>query len=276
MSDSDVDFQATQDFLSVFSADELWEDLVSVPPPAAAAAAAAEATAQSFDSKRARRITPKQQICQLQGEVRRLSMKLEALGADRTQCNRHTLCHRPGLWHQIAARQLERRRNSESENHKLRNMRLQKMLEINLHNKQESTQPLVVVVEKEERAFEGMLRDVSDIYDKMDALFMEKEMHSIPYLGRKRRADNSMINGLCFELTKRNIVPFSVESVKGAVWSSLGQLELEGLRSVGRFKTDVQFRKQDSDRDTTTVMASFFTAFSNNNTSGVKTRKVVR
>ncbi|KAG2768744.1 hypothetical protein PC129_g15840 [Phytophthora cactorum] len=297
MSGSDVDFQATQDFLGVFSADELWEDLVSVPPPAAAAAAA-EATAQSFDSKRARRITPKQQICQLQGEVRRLSMKLEALGADRTQCNRHTLCHRPGLWHQIAARQLERRRNSESENHKLRNMvklqaeeaknlcrilrrrtkiqRLQKMLEINLHNKQESTQPLVVVVEKEEQAFEGMLRDVSDICDKMDALFMEKEMHSIPYLGRKRRADNSMINGLCFELTKRDIVPFSVESVKDAVWSSLGQLELEGLRSIGRFKTDVQFRKQDSDRDTTTVMASFFTAFSNSNTSGVKTRKVVR
>ncbi|KAF1787662.1 hypothetical protein GQ600_6125 [Phytophthora cactorum] len=239
------------------SGSDLWEDLVSVPPPAAAAAAA-EATAQSFDSKQARRITPKQQICQLQGEVRRLSMKLEALGADRTQCNRHTLCHRPGLciklplgsWSDGGFREREpqtanmvKLQAEEAKNlcrilrRRTKIQRLQKMLEINLHNKQESTQPLVVVVEKEEQAFEGMLRD-------MDALFMEKEMHSIPYLGRKRRADNSMINGLCFELTKRDIVPFSVESVKDAVWSSLGQLELEGLRSIGRFKTDVQFRKQ--------------------------------
>ncbi|ETL98530.1 hypothetical protein L917_04416 [Phytophthora nicotianae] len=281
--------QAMQAFLDGFaSEDDLFADtsppeVETITPPSA--------------SKSTRRVTPKQQIDRLKDEIRQLSEQLQTLGADHAQCNLQALSRRSVLWRSIAARQLELRRKSESENHSLREMvklqseeakslrrllkrrtriqQLQEMLEGEQQKQQEATRPLAVAVH-EEQAFAGILRDVDGLYEKMDTMFTEKGMHSIPWQGRKRYTDNTVLNGVCFELTQREIMPFGVEKVKDAIWSSLGQLELEGLQSVRGFKTNVQFRKHDSGRDTTTAMVSFFADLSSGRSASVKIRKVVR
>ncbi|KAF1787664.1 hypothetical protein GQ600_6127 [Phytophthora cactorum] len=307
MTDSDVEFQTahdfldifagselqtTHDFLDVFDDDELWGGLPVDTPPAAAPS---NAVIPFPASRRVRRVTPKEQIDRLRDETRQLSAQLQALKAE--SLPNVTPTHRSGLWHQLAIRQLERRRNSESENRKLRNMvrlqieeakslsrflrrrtriqvgcakltrsrssvlilmpfgglfcclqRLQEMVEGKSHKHKKETSPLAVAVQEGEQVFEGLLLDVENLYKKISTLFTEKGMHSIPCPGRKRHTDNTVLNGVCFELTKREIVPFGVEKVKDAVWSSLGQLELEGLPSVRGFKTNVQFRTQNSDQ----------------------------
>ncbi|KAG7378854.1 hypothetical protein PHYPSEUDO_009445 [Phytophthora pseudosyringae] len=270
-----AEFQATQDFLDVFVAEELWGDLLG-PVDAPAAVAAPQPTAAASN---ARRPTPKQQIDRLQDEVRQLSAQLHALGTDRPQPKPPARSRRAEFWHQVAARQLERRRSSESENGKLREMaklqieeakslrrilkrrtkiqRLQKMLGGEQQKPQQEARPLAVSTKEDERVFERMLLDVDVLYGKMDALFVEKGMDTIPCPGRKRRTDNAALNGVCFELTQREAVPFSVEMVKDAV-------------------ADVQFCTQNSEGDIDTVMISFFAAQAKAQTTGVKVRKVVR
>ncbi|KAF1787358.1 hypothetical protein GQ600_19985 [Phytophthora cactorum] len=309
MTDSDVEFhtahdfldifagselQTTHDFLDVFDDDELWGGLPVDTPPAAAPS---NAVIPFPASRRVRRVTPKEQIDRLRDETRQLSAQLQALEAE--SLANVTPTHRSELWHQLAIRQLERRRNSESENRKLRDMvRLQieeaKSLSRFLrrrtriqvapsrdvrgksHKHKKETSPLAVAVQEGEQVFEGLLLDVENLYKKISTLFTEKGIHSIPCPGRKRHTDNTVLNGVCFELTKREIVPFGVEKVKDAVWSSLGQLELEGLPSVRGFKTNVQFRTQNSDQHTKTAMTSFISTLSSGRTASVKGQKVVR
>ncbi|KAG6941614.1 hypothetical protein JG688_00018573, partial [Phytophthora aleatoria] len=224
-------FQTAHDFLDIFAGselqtthDELWGGLPVDTPPAAAPS---NAVIPFPASRRVRRVTPKEQIDRLRDETRQLSAQLQALKAE--SLPNVTPTHRSELWHQQAIRQLERRRNSESENRKLRDgeapdRRGQKSVQISAAKDEDS-------VQEGEQVFEGLLLDVENLYKKISTLFTEKGMHSIPCPGRKRHTDNTVLNGVCFELTKREIVPFGVEKVKDAVWSSLGQLELEGLPS---------------------------------------------
>ncbi|ETN13013.1 hypothetical protein PPTG_08998 [Phytophthora nicotianae INRA-310] len=299
MTDSDVEFQTTHNFLEVFDDDELYGDPLMASPVNTSPSSPTTETIIPFPvSKRVRRVTPKEQIDRLQDEIRGLAAHLHAIEAVAVPPHPHSHSRRSELWRIMALRQLEQRRISESESRELREMvkhqieeakslsrilrrrtriqRLREMLEDNHRNRPNETIPFAVAVQEGEQVFEEMLRDVNDIYQNMDALFTEKGMHSMSCPGRKRQSDNTVLNGVCFELMQREIVPFGVEKVKDAIWSSLGQLELEGLRSVRGFKTNVQFRKHDSSRDTTTAMVSFFADLSSGRSTSVKIRKVVR
>ncbi|KAL4102860.1 hypothetical protein PRIC1_006602 [Phytophthora ramorum] len=274
--------------LQAFLDDLVWSDLVEPRHGAA----------PTPTSSGVKRVTPKQKIDALHAEVYALTTQLHALANHRLQSAPQTATTTSCLWQQIAARQLERRRNSESENAKLRKLMvlqteeakslhgllkrrtrlqmLEEMLGGATRKKQRVARPLAVDVQKRAGSFALMLRRVDELYGKMDALFEEKGMLSISCPGRRRWADNKVLTGMCFELTRREVVPFSVDMVKEAVWTALGQLELLGLRSASRFKADVHYREQTSEGDTETAMVGFLAIQSSANTTEVKVRKVVR
>ncbi|KAK1930147.1 hypothetical protein P3T76_014380 [Phytophthora citrophthora] len=278
------EFEVTLDFLDVFVADDLFGGLEEPP-----------IKPQSSTSKQHRRPTPKQQIERFQREIRQLTAQLQSLEAKRPR--RSSNAKDAKIWRDVAVRQLERRQNSESENTNLREMvklqieeaknlkrilhrrtkiqRLQNML-ISDQEQEATAESLTVFDQETEQVFGRMLHDIDELYNKVDANFEEKGMSSIPCPGRKRYTDSTMLNGVCFELTQREEVPFSVDMVKDAVWDSLGQLELEGLRSAGSLKANVPFRKQESEGNTNTVMTSFVAVNRNKNVSGIKVRKIVR
>lgn len=279
------EFEVTLDFLDVFVADDLFGGLLEDPP----------IKPQSPTSRPRRRLTPKQQIERSQREIRQLSAQLQSLEAERPRPSSNA--KDAEIWRDVAVRQLERRRDSEGENAKLKEIlklqieeaknlrrilhrrtkiqRLQDMLKMDTEQ-QVTAESLTLFDQETEQAFKRMLHDVDELYNQVDAKFEEKGMASIPCPGRKRHTNSTVLNGVCFELTQREEVPFSVDMVKDAVWCSLGQLELEGIRSAGNLKANIPFRKQESEGNTSTVMTNFFVANRDNNITGIKVRKIVR
>eukprot|EP00644_Phytophthora_capsici_P017583 jgi/Phyca11/18944/fgenesh1_pg.PHYCAscaffold_42_\ len=219
------EFEVTLDFLDVFVADDLFGGLLEDPP----------IKPQSPTSRPRRRLTPKQQIERSQREIRQLSAQLQSLEAERPRPRSNA--KDAEIWRDVAVRQLERRRDSEGENAKLKEMlklqieeaknlrrilhrrtkiqRLQDMLKMDTEQ-QVTAESLTLFDQETEQAFKRMLHDVDELYSQVDAKFEEKGMASIPCPGRKRHTDSTVLNGVCFELTQREEVPFSVDMVKDA------------------------------------------------------------
>ncbi|RLN94813.1 hypothetical protein BBJ28_00020796 [Nothophytophthora sp. Chile5] len=154
----DSDFYATQDFLDVCVAEELWGQLMDSPvdgdsmsaavtavetaggsstcaaiPPVEddADASVASAAAKSEPNKpKTQRISPKQRLEDLREEVKELTAQLQALGTfppsearmGEQQTATSAVARRAQLWEQIATRQLERRHQAEEKNAQLRGM----------------------------------------------------------------------------------------------------------------------------------------------------------
>ncbi|KAG7383496.1 hypothetical protein PHYBOEH_009887 [Phytophthora boehmeriae] len=253
---------------------------------------------------RARRITSKQKIDNLRDEVAALTSQLQELKAgastssDWNPGQRRNLIktRRSQLWRQIAVRQLERRNQAEKDNAELREMmemqvqeaknlrrvlkrraRIEMMKNV-LGIKDQTNQALQAAdnTEEDSSSFEQMLQDVDLLYAQVEKLF-EKKMQGIPCPGQRRHANSNTLNGACFELARRDLVPFSASMTEEAVWTALEQPELQDLQCVPAFKAGIQFHMENTSHDKTTAMSSFFLPNpSGAHVLGVKVRKVIR
>ncbi|KAG7378851.1 hypothetical protein PHYPSEUDO_009442 [Phytophthora pseudosyringae] len=326
LGDVEHEWQDTPSFLDACLSDELWlgisemtngAELPSAPPLNAVGVGFCHLTGCddlappvkapevcNAIPKRSKRISTKQKIDHLRGEVDELSAQLQALKArgpgeeDSTidaqrQADKNSMPQRSLLWEQVAARQLERRQETQQENSKLREMLEMQLQEAKSLRRVLKRRTKIEMLENmlgwkrhkgqqqigeqfTKRAFDQMLADVDGLYSRVQTLFAEKGMHNVPCPGRKRHVMNS-INGVQFELTERRMLPFGIRMTENAVWNALNELELQGLQCVDGFKATVQSHSENSEDNKTTSTASFFAAYSGSTyITGVQVQKVVR
>ncbi|KAG3194082.1 hypothetical protein PC128_g9661 [Phytophthora cactorum] len=170
---------------------------------------------QKTDKPKRIRISRKQQIDTLRGEVQELNDQLQSLLPQwQPEVNNGQLVsRRAAMWEEIAARQLERQSKSEEENAKLR-----EMLQIQIHEARNLRRVLKrrIKIEMMEdmlgmkrqkmldydvpddnpQVFEDMLQDTDELYVGVDDSFHGKGLYDLPCPGRRRDAKRNVTNGL--------------------------------------------------------------------------------
>ncbi|RLN92108.1 hypothetical protein BBJ28_00001140 [Nothophytophthora sp. Chile5] len=205
---------------------------------------------------------------------------------------------RPGcepLWEKIAARQLERRRNAEEENIKLRQLLKLQVKEAKNLKRVLKRRTKLEMMEKfmgsklhEDRiyrspgdnpqVFQELLRDTDSLYISVDKLFLEKGLYDLPCPGRWRQARGNVSNGMFLELTQKTVVPFDRQATDKAMWACLGLADWQGLQSVKDMGKQIHFHAHHTEEAGDTRMSSFFAKTSSSISSlrGVQIRKAVR
>ncbi|RLN94653.1 hypothetical protein BBJ28_00004084 [Nothophytophthora sp. Chile5] len=329
--DLDVGFEVAKELLDEYSAEELFRGLAYSPrendslltdallEDSAATAVSAvpvvpmDIKGSSEPSKKKdlakervmvkpRRVTHKQEIGALHGEVQQLAERLQSLGsmAARTasaekerenQPPNTAVISRSGLlWQQIAAKQLERRRKSEADNATLRRMldiqvqeaknlrrilkrrtKIEDMLGTKRHKSLPQRSP-----EDDSQVFQELLQDMDELVLGVDDLFEGKGMDAVP-CGRRSQARPDVTDGVFFELSQKHMVPFGVRMTEKAVWAALCRIGMEGLQVVKDANAQVHFHAQHSEVTGDTMMTSFLAStFGFKDLLGVQIRKVVR
>ncbi|KAG7382267.1 hypothetical protein PHYBOEH_010553 [Phytophthora boehmeriae] len=233
------------------------------------------------------RVSRKKQIEDLRETTKELMAELETLTK---------IGPRPrSFWEDIAARQLERRQQSEQENLKLREMlhiqaqeaknlkRLLKrrtkikMMEEMLGVKRQKV--LQYSVPKDNpQVFAAMLQDIDELYVGTDALFATKGLYDLPCPGRRRYANRDISLGTFLELTQRNVVPFGLRETEKALWKTLSQVGFQNLKSVGDIAKKVHFHAFHVEELNNTTKMSFFaeTTWQDRHLKGADFRSVAR
>ncbi|KAJ8566583.1 hypothetical protein ON010_g6538 [Phytophthora cinnamomi] len=309
--DSDMDFQETQDFLDTVATEELWDSMLEpleLPethniglqiPVATDLNAECCSTSQLSVGNPARlgkRVTNKQKISRLHKEIETLTSRLRYLqtSSKKPKTTGQFPTQRHQLWHQIAVRQLELRRQAEDENDKLREVMKMQVQEarhlrriLKRRTRIEMLQEMFGMKRQKKNhsglstsalCFEKMLHNVDELYAQADVMFRENGMHEIPCPGRARRTDSTTLNGVCYKLLERKLVPFSTSSAAEAVWHALGQQEPQDLPSVGRgYTMGDRSPYSGSGNDRNMLSSSFFAALKrNNHVDGLHVAKTVR
>ncbi|KAG7389343.1 hypothetical protein PHYBOEH_007524 [Phytophthora boehmeriae] len=236
------------------------------------------------------RISRKKQIEDLRETVRKLMVELESLSPQRSIGNKPRT-----LWADIAARQLERRQQSEQENVKLRDMlhiqvqearnlkrvlkrrtkieMMEEMLGVKRRKILEYTVP-----EDNPQVFASMLEDIDELYVGVDAVFAEKCLYDLPCPGRKLQTKRNAPVGTFLELTQRNVLPFGLRRTEKSVMKALSQIGFQNLKSIGAIAKQVQFHAYHVEELNNTMKLSFFaeTPMPGGNMKGADFRSVVR
>ncbi|GMF50245.1 unnamed protein product [Phytophthora fragariaefolia] len=205
------------------------------------------------------RISSKQQIQTLRETVRGLNAELQSL-LPKSQPNcvalhrsvaGHLISERASMWQQIAARQLERRQQSEEENAKLR-----EMLQVQV----DEARNLKRVLKRRTKldVYSDMLLDVDELYVGTEALFTEKGMRDLPCPGRVCDAKRNVTNGLFLELMQRHLIPFGLKTTEKAMYKAMREIGFQGLRNVEDVAGRVQFHSHRIEDTNNTIKASFF------------------
>ncbi|KAG7378383.1 hypothetical protein PHYPSEUDO_010135 [Phytophthora pseudosyringae] len=244
------------------------------------------------------RISRKQQIATLRGEVGELNGQLQSLrqpGRDLMRTRQgntgQLLPRRASMWQEIASRQLERRETSEEENAKLR-----EMLQIQIHEarnlrrvlkrrtKIEKMEDMLgmkrrkmlacSVPEDNPQVFGEMLQDADELYVGVEALFHDKGLYDLPCPGRRRDAKRNVSNGLFLDLTQRHLVPFDLRTTEAAMWKVMS---FQGLKDVQDFAHRVQFHVHHVEQSNDTIKTSFFVETANlGDVRGAQFRMIVK
>ncbi|KAG6955682.1 hypothetical protein JG687_00011041 [Phytophthora cactorum] len=251
---------------------------------------------QKTDKPKRIRISRKQQIDTLRGEVQELNDQLQSLLPQwQPEVNNGQLVsRRAAMWEEIAARQLERQSKSEEENAKLR-----EMLQIQIHEARNLRRVLKrrIMIEMMEdmlgmkrqkmldydvpddnpQVFEDMLQDTDELYVGVDDSFHGKGLYDLPCPGRRRDAKRNVTNGLFLELLQRHLVPFDLATTEKAVWKAMRQIIFQGLAKVQDYLSRAQFHAHHVEETANTLKTSFFVEIANlGDLKGAQFRKVVR
>ncbi|KAL4165831.1 hypothetical protein KRP22_014541 [Phytophthora ramorum] len=231
------------------------------------------------------RVSTKQQISKLRGTVEELSEQLESLRSGPSQAeavgrgapfrlDSSEVGSTDPLWQQIATRQLERRREAERDNAKLRAMldlqvqeaknlkrvlkrrtrieMLEDMLGVKRHKIMAETKPNDSL-----HVLQEMLRSTDDIFAEVDSDFTNKGMDQVPCPGKTRTANRHATNGTMLEIMEKQIVPFKAKMTEKAVASALGQIAMQPLQCVKVVDVQVDFYAQNSQQSDDTMMISY-------------------
>ncbi|KAG6618494.1 Protein kinase [Phytophthora cinnamomi] len=248
------------------------------------------------------RISQKKQIETLRATIRELNAELQSLlpqwkpssGTLVRGDDGQLVPRRASMWEEIAARQLQRRLQSEEENKKLRDM-----LQIQLHEARNLKRVLKRRTkidmmedmfgmkrckmledgypEDNAQVFEDMLRDVDELYVGTDALFAEKGLYDLPCPGRHRNATRNVTNGAFLELMERRLVPFDIRTTEKAMYKTMRRISFQGLRKIEDFQGRVQFRSHHIEELSNTIKTSFLVETTDlGNVKGAQFRQVVR
>ncbi|RLN26567.1 hypothetical protein BBJ28_00014983 [Nothophytophthora sp. Chile5] len=333
--DLDVGFNAAKELLDEYSVEELFRGLTRSPRESdglrtadslenSAVAAVNVAPVVLVGSKgssepsnkkdhvkervlaKPRRVTHKEEIRVLHGEVQQLTGRLQSLESmaarttsaemERKNQQRNTaVVSRSGpLWQQIAVKQLERRRKAEADNASLRRMldmqvqeaknlrrilkrrtkieMMHRMLGTKRHKSLPQRSP-----EDDSQIFQELLQDMDELVLGVDDLFEGKGMDAVPCPGRRSQARPDVTDGVFFELTQKHMVPFDVRMTENAVWTALCRIGMEGLQVVKDANAQVHFHAQHSEVTGDTMMTSFLAStFGFKDLLGVQIRKVIR
>ncbi|KAG7389344.1 hypothetical protein PHYBOEH_007525 [Phytophthora boehmeriae] len=237
------------------------------------------------------RISRKKEIDDLRETVRTLMAELKTLVNDNKLAPRQRL-----LWKGVAARQLERRQQSEQENVKLRDMlhiqiqearNLKRVLK--RRTKIEMMEEMLGVKRRKilqhtvpkdnPQVFASMLEDIDEIYVGVDAVFSEKGLNDLPCPGRRREAKRNNSIGTFLELTQRSMLPFGLRRTEKAVMKALSQIAFQNLKSVGAIAKKVHFHAYHVEELNNTMKLSFFAETplpGKANMKGADIRSVVR
>lgn len=234
------------------------------------------------------RTSRKQQIATLRATMTDLTAELESL-APRSE-------GKGSMWRPIAARQLERRQQSEAENAKLRTMlgiQLQEARNLKRVLKRRSKIELLEemlgakrlkamdpVPSDNPQVFESMLHDADELYVGVEALFNEKRIKDLACPGRARDAKHNVTNGLFLELSQKHITPFSFQQTAKAMWTALCQVGFQNLQSVGDLSKHANFRVLQVEEANNTLMMSYVAEITGmphlGNVEGAHFRRAVR
>ncbi|GMF29817.1 unnamed protein product [Phytophthora fragariaefolia] len=226
------------------------------------------------------RISNKQQIQTLRETIRGLNTELQSL-LPQSQPSRGVLyqsvagrltSQRASMWQQIAARQLERRQQSEEENAKLREMlqvqvheainlkrvlkrrtKLDEMLGMKRHKLLACNIP-----DDNTRVFSDMLLNVDELYVSTEDLFVDKGMYDLPCPGRLCDAKSNAPSGLFLEIMQRHLMPFGLNTTEKATYKAMRQISFLDLRDVEDFVGRVYVYSHGIQDTNNIIKASYF------------------
>ncbi|RLN69173.1 hypothetical protein BBJ28_00023274 [Nothophytophthora sp. Chile5] len=289
------------------------------PPRCSTAAMLATSPSTARQPKPIRRDYRKEEMTRLRWMDQYLTKKLKLLEATSSQStasqkkvekeehsDKPTSPLKESLWHQIALKQLQRRRKAEEENTSLRNMVYTQVLEAkNLRRilkrraRIEVRTQIVGVVYcmmehmldikqrkglarrtaiplDNEQVFQSMLRDADEHYRGVESLFAQNGILDVPCPGRRCHAKPNASHGTNFELMQKNLIPFGLHNAEGALWRALCRIDVGNLQIAdvnAQVYATVQYREEKVDR----MAASFVVSVSGVEClSAVQIRKVVR
>ncbi|KAG7389342.1 hypothetical protein PHYBOEH_007523 [Phytophthora boehmeriae] len=254
-----------------------------------------DCTLQSTDNPEPKkaRVYRSHEIQSLRKTVQELMAELESLTSQH-QIDNGEIARTKSVWEEIAARQRERRQQSEEENGKLR-----EMLEIQVHEAKNLKRVLkrrtkiammedmlgvkrqkmlhYTVPKDNPEVFESMLQDFDEIYVGVDATFLEKGVYDLSCPGRRREAKRNIVNGFFLEITQRYLMPFSLRKVEKAIWKALSYIGFQNLKAIVDFSKQVHFHAYHVEEANNTMKVSYFAETTiHDKVRGANFRKVVR
>ncbi|GMF34594.1 unnamed protein product [Phytophthora lilii] len=199
----------------------------------------AQSTSPTSSQTRRRRLSKREEICELRDTVAELSQQLDQLQASSTPSSPaeeevhvgSILAQPESLWQQVAARQLLLRQKAEQTNAHLRSLvetrvRQTKNLKRMLNRRNDSERRKHVHIhgpppKDNDAVFAKLLQGTDELYVGLDKLFMDKGMPQVPCPGRKRQVHRDAVNGALVVFLDKNQVPFDLEKTEKAVWKLL-------------------------------------------------------
>ncbi|KAF1773463.1 hypothetical protein GQ600_14011 [Phytophthora cactorum] len=217
------------------------------------------------------RISRKQQIDTLRGEVQELNDQLQSLLPQwQPEVNNGQLVsRRAAMWEEIAARQLERQSKSEEENAKLR-----EMLQIQIHEARNLRRVLKrrIKIEMMEDML-GMKRQKMLDYDVPDD---NPQVFEDMLQDTENSTSRNITNGLFLELLQRHLVPFDLATTEKAVWKAMRQIIFQGLAKVQDYSSRAQFHAHHVEETANTLKTLLCGDCQSRRPESAQFRKVVR
>ncbi|OWZ12566.1 hypothetical protein PHMEG_00014248 [Phytophthora megakarya] len=191
------------------------------------------------------------------------------------------------LWKHAAMRQLERRREVEEKNVKLKEMlemqvqeakclqrilkrrRKIQMMEDMLGVKNRITPPTI----DDSQIFAQMLRHIENMFTIVEIYFAKKGFNSLPCPGQKRKVSKNVITGVFYEQMQKSLLPFEIHSSERALWKVL----TENATERSKHGSMVEFHEHHVKKSHNTVASSyFFSTRGDAEICGVQVQKVTR
>ncbi|POM69730.1 Hypothetical protein PHPALM_13960 [Phytophthora palmivora] len=95
--------------------------------------------------------------------------------------------------------------------------------------------------------------------------------------GQKRKVNRSAMNGVVFEMTQRNLLPFSFHKTRKIAHQVLNELGTIGLKRIKDIDKMINFHAQETEESRDTIATSYFSATpESDEASGAQVRKVMR
>ncbi|POM68707.1 Hypothetical protein PHPALM_15101 [Phytophthora palmivora] len=170
------------------------------------------------------------------------------------------------MWKHVAMRQYERRRKAQEYNATLREMLEMQVQEAKCLQRILKRRSRIQDVNNlpppadNSQIFTKMLHELEENYLHVDSHFADKGVNALPCPGWKQERNSSAITGVVLEISQRNLLPFSLHTVKKSVWTILKGLETGDLKRIHDFNNMFKFHGQYSEESRDTITTSYFSA----------------